>query len=38
MFREQGLLVEVDGLGPVDEVTARIFAALAERGLGEAAA
>jgi adenylate kinase len=38
MFREQGLLVEVDGLGPIDEVTGRIFAALAERGLGSAAA
>lgn len=38
MFREQGLLVEVDGLGPIDEVTSRIFAALAERGLGSAAA
>lgn len=38
MFREQGLLIEVDGLGGVDEVTARIFAALAERGLIEAAA
>jgi adenylate kinase len=38
MFRAQGLLVEVDGLGPIDEVTERIFAALAERGLGSAAA
>jgi len=38
MFRTQGLLVEVDGLGPIDEVTGRIFAALAERGLGSAAA
>jgi len=38
MFREQGLLVEVDGLGPIDEVTGRIFDALAERGLGSAAA
>jgi adenylate kinase len=37
MFREQGLLVEVDGLGAVDDVTARIFAALAERGLGAVA-
>lgn len=33
MFRDQGLLIEVDGLGPVDEVTQRIFTALAERGL-----
>ena len=38
MFRTQGLLVEVDGLGPIDEVTGRIFDALAERGLGSAAA
>jgi adenylate kinase len=38
MFRTQGLLVEVDGLGPIDEVTDRIFDALAERGLGSAAA
>jgi adenylate kinase len=37
MFREQGLLLEVDGLGAVDEVTQRIFAALAERGLLETA-
>lgn len=37
MFREQGLLVEVDGLGAVDDVTQRIYAALAERGLGAAA-
>jgi adenylate kinase len=27
-FRRRGLLVEVDGLGPVDEVTSRIFKAL----------
>lgn len=33
MFRDEGLLIEVDGLGAVDDVTARIFAALAERGL-----
>ena len=33
MFDEQGLLVEVDGLGEIDDVTARIFAALDERGL-----
>ena len=38
MFREQGLLIEVDGLGPIDEVTGRIFAALADRGLDTAAA
>ena len=38
MFREQGLLVEVDGLGAIDDVTARIFEALDERGLSTAAA
>lgn len=38
MFRERGLLVEVDGLGQIDDVTARIFDALAERGLVSAAA
>jgi adenylate kinase len=38
MFREQGLLIEVDGLGAVDDVTGRIFAALTERGLDGAAA
>jgi adenylate kinase len=36
MYREQGLLIEVDGLGEIDEVTERIFAALAERGIGDA--
>lgn len=35
MFDERGLLIEVDGLGPVDEVTERVFAALAERGIVE---
>ncbi|QNO37801.1 adenylate kinase [Protaetiibacter sp. SSC-01] len=34
MFREQGLLIEVDGLGTVDEVTDRIWAAFAEAGIG----
>lgn len=33
LFREQGLLVEVDGLGTVDEVSDRIWAAFAEKGL-----
>ena len=28
VYRERGLLVEVDGMGEVDEVTQRIFAAL----------
>ncbi len=31
VFEERGILIEVDGLGPVDEVTARIFSALGER-------
>ena len=35
--REQGLLIEIDGLGPIDEVTERIFAALSSRGLTVAA-
>ncbi|GAB3573745.1 adenylate kinase [Leifsonia lichenia] len=33
VYRSRGLLVEVDGLGEVDEVAARIAAALAERGI-----
>jgi len=33
VFAERGLLVEVDGLGGLDEVTGRILAALEERGL-----
>ncbi|MFM9876916.1 MAG: adenylate kinase [Rhodoglobus sp.] len=33
MFRERGLLIEVDGLGAVDDVTGRVFEALAERGI-----
>lgn len=37
MFREQGLLVEIDGLGAIDDVTARIFESLAARGLEVAA-
>jgi adenylate kinase len=28
IYRERGLLVEVDGLGPIDEVSKRVFAAL----------
>jgi adenylate kinase len=31
VYRERGLLVEVDGMGEVDEVTSRIFAALDAR-------
>lgn len=34
MYRDRGALLEVDGLGEIDEVTARIFARLAERGIG----
>ena len=33
MFGERGLLIEVDGLGAVDEVSQRVFAGLAERGI-----
>jgi adenylate kinase len=33
MFRDRGLLIEVDGLGPVDEVSERVANALAERGI-----
>lgn len=34
VYRERGLLVEVDGIGSVDEVAARIREALAARGIG----
>jgi adenylate kinase len=37
MFREQGLLIEIDGLGAIDDVTERIFESLAARGLEVAA-
>ncbi|WBU37697.1 adenylate kinase [Homoserinibacter sp. YIM 151385] len=33
-YRERGVLLEVDGLGAIDEITERIFAALEDRGLG----
>ena len=33
IFDERGLVVEVDGIGAVDEVTRRILAGLAERGI-----
>jgi adenylate kinase len=33
VFRERGLLIEVDGLGEMDEVAARIAGALSQRGL-----
>ena len=31
VYRERGVLVEVDGLGPIDEVSSRLFAALDAR-------
>lgn len=34
VYRSRGLLVEVDGLGSVDDVAERISTALAERGIG----
>lgn len=33
LYRERGLVAEVDGLGSVDEVAERVTAALAERGI-----
>ena len=33
VYRERGIVLEIDGVGTLDEVTGRIFAALAERGL-----
>jgi adenylate kinase len=35
VYREQGLLIEVDGLGDVHEVAARVRDALAARGIGQ---
>lgn len=35
IYEERGLLVQVDGLGEIDEVAARIGEALATRGLGD---
>ena len=32
MYQQRGLLIEVDGLGEVDEITARLFSALGDRG------
>jgi len=37
-YRDRELLIEVDGLGEIDDVTERIFTALAERGLSGAEA
>jgi adenylate kinase len=36
VYRDRDLLIEVDGLGDIDEVTARIASALAQRGVGTA--
>jgi adenylate kinase len=36
VYRTRGLHIEVDGLGSVDDVAARISRALAERGIGPA--
>ena len=36
VYRDRGLLVEVDGLGAIDEVSARLFAALDSRRNGPA--
>lgn len=38
VFRERGLLIDVDGLGNIDEVGDRIWAALLAAGIGEAEA
>jgi adenylate kinase len=35
VFRDRGILIEVDGLGEVADVSARITEALARRGIGE---
>ena len=38
MYRDRGALLEVDGLGEIDEITERIFSRLAERGITDAEA
>jgi adenylate kinase len=38
VYAARGLVIRVDGLGSMDEVTDRIVAALEQRGLGDAAA
>ena len=35
VYRKQGLLIEVDGLGEIDEIARRISSALAAHGIGE---
>jgi adenylate kinase len=37
IYRARGILVEVDGLGPIDEVSKRIFDALDDLGPSSAA-
>lgn len=37
-YKSRGLLIEVDGLGEIDDVTERIFSALGDRGLSGAEA
>ena len=37
VYRDRGLLIEVDGLGEIDDVAARITEALATRGIGSVA-
>lgn len=34
VFRDRGLLIEVDGLGEIDDISTRIFESLAQRGIG----
>ncbi len=36
VYRERGIVDRIDGVGSLDEITARIFAALAARGLHDA--
>ena len=38
MYRDRGVLLEIDGLGEIEEVTERIFARLAEHGIDDAEA
>lgn len=35
VYRERGLLIEIDGLGAVDEVSCRVRRSLADHGIGE---
>lgn len=35
VFRDRGILIEVDGLGDIDDISARISDGLARRGIGE---